>query len=105
MKIMYLTMAFAAKSCRCAPKTGGHRGWACPDLRNFYGSGLTGSSLLITRVIGFFCYTCRDWPFSLAPKLIDLGLSFQLHWAHMRLGFPAIALVGILNGLKYRETP
>jgi hypothetical protein len=36
-----------------------------------------------------------DWPFSSKP--IDLGLGFQVHWAHIKLGFPPSSLVGTLN--------
>jgi hypothetical protein len=33
-----------------------------------------------------------------ASKPIDLGLGFQVHWVHIRLGFPAYTLVGTSNG-------
>jgi hypothetical protein len=34
-----------------------------------------------------------------------MGLRFRVHWAHIQLVFSASALVGTLNGEKYRETP
>jgi hypothetical protein len=40
-----------------------------------------------------------------ASKPIDLGLGFQLHWVHIKLGFPPSSLVGTLNMRKCRETP
>jgi hypothetical protein len=49
-------------------------------------------------VIGILCCACRDWPFSSAPKQIDLGFGFQVHWVYIQLGFPASVLVGTLNG-------
>jgi hypothetical protein len=52
----------------------------------------------LTGAIGIWCCACRDCPFSSASKPIDLGLGFQVHWVHIRLGFPASALVGTLNG-------
>jgi hypothetical protein len=39
-----------------------------------------------------------DWLFSSASKPINLGLGFQVHWAHIQLGFPASTLVGTSNG-------
>ena len=38
---------------------------------------------LHTGWIGIWRCTCRDWPFSSASKPIDLGLGFQVHWAHI----------------------
>jgi hypothetical protein len=32
-----------------------------------------------------------------ASKPIDLGLGFQVHWVHIKLGFPQSCLVGTLN--------
>ena len=44
--------------------------------------------------IGIWRCTCRGWPFSLASKPIDLGLSFQVHWVNMQLDFSPFVLVG-----------
>jgi hypothetical protein len=41
---------------------------------------------------------CRDRPFLLASKKIDLGLGFQVHWVNIKHGFPAYTLVGTLDG-------
>jgi hypothetical protein len=52
----------------------------------------------LTGAIGIWCCACRDRPFSSASKPINLGLGFQVQWVHIKLGFPASALVGTLNG-------
>jgi hypothetical protein len=44
---------------------------------------------VLTGLIGILCCGCRDWPFSSAPKPMVLELGFQVHWAHIKPGFPA----------------
>ena len=67
-----------------------------PQVRDFIQPKYT--VRLLTGLIGVWCCACRDWPFSSASKPIDLGLGFQVHWVHIKLGFPASSLVGTLNG-------
>jgi len=69
----------------------------------FCSNSLSSALARLTGWIIIWCCTCRDWPFSSASKPIDLGLGFQVHWFHIKLGFPASSLVGALNGWKYRE--
>ena len=50
------------------------------------------------RVDRYLVLCLPGLPFSSASKPIDLGLGFQVHWVHIKLGSPASSLVGTFNG-------